>query len=129
MQDRHVNDRWIDFSDSSVQNAVLEWLFRFQEEFLIDSWDVYYTSESSNDLTDAETRRQLDVFVKSNDKNISKIVDDWKNVEVIDELKEFDKKWKIKLLQLSRYMRDVFATQSTRQFVHGFTLLECIMKF
>ncbi len=47
VQDRHVNDRWIDFSDSSMQNAVLEWLFQFQEKFLINALDVYYTSKSS----------------------------------------------------------------------------------
>lgn len=47
VQDRHVNDRWIDFPDSSMQNAVLEWLFQFQEKFLINASDVYYTSKSS----------------------------------------------------------------------------------
>ena len=33
------------------------------------------------------------------------------------------------MLQLSRYMRDVFATQSICRFVHGFILLESIIKF
>jgi hypothetical protein len=128
VQDRHVDGRWTDFSDSPVQNAVLEWLFRFQEEFLTDSRGVYYTSESSKDLTGAEARRQLDVFVKSNDKNILKTKHDWKDVEVIGELRESDKDWKAKLLQLGRYMRDVFATQPTRRFVHGFTLLGSTME-
>ena len=128
VQDRHVDGRWTDFPDPPVQNAVLKWLFRFQEEFLVDSRGVYYTSESSNDLTGAEARRQLDVFVKPNGKNISKIVHDWKDVEVIGELRESDKEWKVKLLQLSRYIRDVFATQPTRRFVHGFTLLGCTME-
>ena len=128
MQDRHVDGRWTDFPDPPVQNAVLEWLFRFQEEFLADSRGVYYTSESSNNLTGAEARRQLDVFVKPNGKNISKTVHDWKDVEVIGELSESHKEWKVKLLQLGRYMRDVFATQPTRRFVHGFTLLGYTME-
>ena len=128
VQNRHVNDRWTDFPDSSIQNAVFEWLFRFQKEFLVDFQGVYYTNENSNDLTGAEVRRQLDVFVKPNGKNISKTVHDWKDVEVIGELREFDKEWKVKLLQLSRYMRDVFATQPTRRFVHGFTFFGCTME-
>ncbi len=56
VQDQHVNNRWINFSDSSMQNAVLEWLFQFQEKFLINASDVYYTSESSKNLTDAEAQ-------------------------------------------------------------------------
>jgi hypothetical protein len=74
VQDRHVDGRWTDFPNPPVQNAVLEWLFRFQEEFLTDAQGVYYTSESSKDLTGAEARRQLDVFVKPSGENISKTV-------------------------------------------------------
>lgn len=47
---------------------------------------------------------------------------------MIGELRESDKEWKVKLLQLGRYMRDVFAIQLTRRFVHGFTLLGSIME-
>lgn len=128
MQDRHVDGKWTDFPDPPVQNAVLEWLLRFQKEFLAASRGLYYTSESSNDLTDAEARRQLDVLIKRNGKNFSKTVHDWRDVEVIGELRESDKEWKVKLLQLGRYMRDVFATQPTRRFVHGFTLLGSTME-
>jgi hypothetical protein len=128
VQDRHVNGRWTDFPNPPVQNAVLEWLFRFQEEYLTASRGVYYTSENSNDLTGAEASRQLDVFVKPNDKNISKIKHHWKNIEVIGELRESNKEWRVKLLQLCTYMRDIFATQPTRRFVHGFTLLGSTME-
>lgn len=128
VQDRHVNDRWTDFPDPPVQNAVLEWIFRFQKEFLAGSQGVYYSSESGNDLIGAEARRQLDIFVKPNGKNISKTVHDWKDFTVIGLLRESDKEWKVKLLQLGTYMRDVFVTQPTRRFVHGFTLLGSTME-
>jgi Fungal protein kinase len=126
VQNRHVDGRWTDFPETPMQNAVIEWLFRFQEEFLVDARGSYCTS--SKDLTGAEARRQLDVFVKPAGENTSMMVHDWKDVEVIGELRESDKDWKAKLLQLSRYMRDVFATQPTRRFVHGFTLLGTTME-
>ena len=88
---QHVNGRWTDFPDPPVQNAVLEWLFRFQEEFLAGAQGVCYMSESSKDLTGAEARRQLDVFVKPNAEKNLKTIHDWKDVEVIGELRESDK--------------------------------------
>lgn len=47
---------------------------------------------------------------------------DWKDVRVIGELKR--SKWPFKkiLLQLARYIRDVWTAQPTRRFIHGFFL-------
>ena len=47
---------------------------------------------------------------------------------MIGKLRESDKEWKAKLLQLGMYMREVFATQPTRRFIHGFTLLGTTME-
>lgn len=47
---------------------------------------------------------------------------------MIGELRESDKEWKIKLLRLGRYMRNVFATEPTCRLVKGFTLLGSIME-
>jgi len=52
VQDQHAGGRWTEFPDPPVQNAVLEWLFRFP------------TLQVSKDLTSAEARRQLDIFIK-----------------------------------------------------------------
>jgi len=49
-------------------------------------------------------------------------VHDWKDVEVIGELTVSDNKKKAKLLQIGRYVRDVFSCQPTRRYVHAFTL-------
>lgn len=84
----------------------MDWVFCFQEEFLADARGVYHTSESSKNLTGAEARRQLDVFVKPKGENIPKAVYNWKDVEVIGELRDSDKDWRAKLLQLDRYERD-----------------------
>lgn len=127
VQHRHVNGRWTDIPDPPVQNALLEWWFAFQKEFLADARGVYYTS-MSKDLTGAEARRQLDIFIKPESDSILKTVHDWEDLEVIGELRESDKEWKVKLLQLGRYMRDAFTIYPTRRFVHGFTLLGFTME-
>lgn len=121
VQGRHADGRWTDFPQSPVQNAVCKWWFNFQDEFLSNERGVYYTS-NTEDLTGAEAKRQIDLFVKPNNKKLSKIVHDWKDVEVIGELKESNKHKKATLLQIARYVRDVFSCQPTRRYVHVFTL-------
>ncbi|KAI9797634.1 MAG: hypothetical protein M1825_005732 [Sarcosagium campestre] len=129
VQDQKAAGRWIRFPESPVQDAVLKWLFRFQEEFLSDARGVYYTSESSGDLTGAEARRQLDIFVKRKSDE-SAAQHDWKDVRVIGEhQKSNSKDFKSLLLQLGRYVRDVFTAQPTRRFIHGFFLSGTTMEF
>ncbi|KAL9130813.1 MAG: hypothetical protein Q9175_006929 [Cornicularia normoerica] len=121
VQDRHVDGRWTDFPQTPVQNDVYEWWFHFQDEFLWKERGVYYTS-TTKDLTGSEAKRQIDLFVKPNNEKLSKVVHDWKDVEVIGELKESNKDKKATLLQIGRYVRDVFSSQPTRRYVHAFTL-------
>jgi len=121
VQDRHVDGRWTDFPQSPVQNTVCKWWFDFQDEFLSSERGVYYTS-TTKDLTGSEAKRQIDLFVKPNNEKLSKVVHDWEDVEVIGELKESDEKKKATLLQIGRYVRDVFSSQPTRRYVHAFTL-------
>ena len=79
-------------------------------------------TESSKDLAGAEARRQVDIFTKRRS-NASGSAHNWKDVEVIGELKTSeDPDFKSLLLQLGRYMRDVFSVQPTRRFIHGFFL-------
>ena len=110
VKSRHVDGRWTDFPDPPVQNAVSEWLFRFQDEFLSDARGVYYTTKKTSELTGAEAPRQLDLFVKRRSE-IASTTHDWKDVHVIGEHKQTKDHLKPLLLQLSRYMRDVFTAQ------------------
>ena len=127
MKSRHIDGRWSDFPSPPEENAVWEWLRRFQEEFLSEAQGIYYKTLSTKDLTGAEARRQLDLFIKQRGDTASAI-HDWKDVQVIGELRVSNKEWMTKLLQLSRYVRDVFFTQPTRRFVHCFTILGMTME-
>ena len=121
VQERHVDGRWTDFPQTPVQNEVFKWWFDFRDEFLSSERGVYYTS-TTRDLIGCEAKRQIDLFVKPSNEKLSKVVHDWKDVEVIGELKESNKDKKATLLQIGRYVRDVFSIQPTRRYVHAFTL-------
>ena len=121
VQERHVDGRWTDFPQTPVQNDVCKWWFDFQDEFLSSERGIYYTS-TTKDLTGCEAKRQVDLFVKPSNEKLSKVFHNWKDVEVIGELKESNKDKKATLLQIGRYVRDVFSVQPTRRYVHAFTL-------
>ncbi|KAL8747174.1 MAG: hypothetical protein Q9190_000914 [Brigantiaea leucoxantha] len=121
VKERHANGRWTDFPKTPVQNKVFKWWFNFQDEFLSSERGIYFTSTTSN-LVGGEARRQMDLFVKPNDEKLSKKMHHWKDVEVIGELKESNKEKKATLLQIGRYVRDVFTAQPTRRFIHAFAL-------
>ena len=124
---RHAKGRWKDFPDPPEQEEVWEWLSGFQKEFLFDTRGAYYTSKNTGALTGAEAKRQLDFFVKRNN-DVASTTHDWKDVHVIGEHKKSQSDFKPLLLQLSRYMRDVFTAQPTRRFVHGFFLHGTMME-
>ena len=122
VQEQQASGTWTYFPDLPTENAVVQWLFRFQDEFLSDTRGIYYTSESTKDLTGGEARRQLDILIKRKS-DVSGTAHNWKDVVVVCELKKSNnKEFKSRLLQLGRYMRDVFTAQPTRRFIHGFSL-------
>lgn len=124
---KHKGGRWTDFPDPPDGNAVWNWLSSLQDEHLSDSPGVFYTTKSTSDLTGGEARRQLDVFTKRRGiGNEGK--HDWKDVRVVGEFKQSDKKFKPLLSQFARYIRDVFTAQPTRRFVHGFFLHNTTME-
>ena len=124
---QYRSGRWTDFPDPPDEDAVWDWLSRFQDEHLSDSCGVLYTTDSTSDLTGGEAQRQLDLFVKRRGIETSG-KHDWKDVCVIGELKR--SKWPLKkiLLQLARYIRDAFTAQPTRRFIHGFVLHDTTME-
>jgi hypothetical protein len=59
---------------------------------------------------------------------LSKVIHDWKDVEVVGELKESNYDKKGTLLQIGRYVREVFSSQPTRRYVHAFSLCSSHME-
>ncbi|KAM4062580.1 kinase [Hirsutella rhossiliensis] len=115
MKDRHVDGKWTDIPDPPVQAEVLDWWFRFHEDFCSEERRRYYSTTSPKDLVGAEAQRQIDLFVKRKNGQPPDAAHDWRDVDVIGELKASNNNKKATLLQLGRYVRDVFSCQPTRR--------------
>lgn len=117
------------FPSVPTESAVWTWIDNFQKYYLNLNTvrGVYYTTKNKKELTGTKAERQLDLFMKSREAP-STGQHDWANVRVIGEHQESTNKRGMKFLQLVRYARDVFVTQPTRLFVHGFLLLGTSME-
>ncbi|KAF2459673.1 hypothetical protein BDY21DRAFT_338901 [Lineolata rhizophorae] len=122
IKDRHVDGVWTDLPNPPVQADVLNWWFQFQDDFLSGERRRYYSTTKPKELIGAESQRQIDLFVKRYNRQPPDIAHDWRDVEVIGELKASNNNKKGTLLQIGRYVRDIFSCQPTRRYVHAFTI-------
>ncbi|TWU74225.1 hypothetical protein ED733_003515 [Metarhizium rileyi] len=129
--------RWTRLPDAATEDEVCGWLLNLQEELLATERAAYFRSNGRQKVG-TEASRQLDLFVKmrrdeasdtkydeESDTKYDEASDtnyDWRHVLVIGELKQSKQKNKSLLLQVSSAIRNVFAFQPTRSFVHAFTL-------
>ncbi len=118
----HIDGRWTDFPDPPIEDDVWDWLSRFQNEVLTNSRNAFYRAEKTSDLTGGEPSRQMDIFFKHRSKPVD-AKHDWRDVLVVGEHKKSGGNFKNDLVQLSGFVREVFAVQPTRLFVHCFFLL------
>ncbi|OJD20317.1 hypothetical protein ACJ73_08347 [Blastomyces percursus] len=128
VKDRRVGGKWVGLRDSPAQKEVHDWLFQVQDDFLSKERRHYYTINLPIELTGGEARRRVDLLVKRKRGNPSDTEHDWRDIEVIGELKASNNRGvKEPLVQLARYARDVFACQPTRRYLHAFTICGLVM--
>ncbi|KKZ65062.1 hypothetical protein EMCG_01302 [[Emmonsia] crescens] len=115
---------WAQFPDPPTQDDVLTWWFRLQEDLLSESRGIYYTTESKADLTGSMAERQVDLLLRTRGGSTSQNKHDWRDILVVGELKKSKNEIRTKatLLQIGRCVREVFAAQPTRRFIHAFTV-------
>ncbi|KAI9779875.1 MAG: hypothetical protein M1816_003322 [Peltula sp. TS41687] len=128
---RYIDGKWADFPDPPLQSCVLDWLFHFQTNFFSHQRGIYYTTHD-RPLPGSQADRQLDLLVKRRNSAAASPVSvsehKWKDVWVIGELKAGHRRDKDFIIQLAAYAREVFASQPTRHFVHGFILHKTSMQ-
>ncbi|KKZ62396.1 hypothetical protein EMCG_03191 [[Emmonsia] crescens] len=122
--DPDSDGNWARFPDPPTQDAVLAWWFRLQADLLSESRGTYYTTASKADLTGSKAERQVDLLLRARGGSTSQKKHDWRDILVVGELKKSKEEIKTKatLLQIGRCVREVFATQPTRRFVHAFAV-------
>ncbi|TFB07258.1 hypothetical protein CCMA1212_001248 [Trichoderma ghanense] len=117
----HYSDgdrRWTQLPKKGTEDDVCKWWLNLQKELLANERTAFFRSSGDNRVG-TEAQRQLDLFVKLKRDGLKH---DWKHVLVVGELKESDKNSKALWLQIGSAVRNVFAAQPTRRFVHAFSL-------
>ncbi|SZF05395.1 unnamed protein product [Blumeria hordei] len=136
---RYVNRRdkvSFQFPAEPTETNVWEWIKAVQAKFI----EPYKPNKTSKDQEPIRLRaqvfqtkgpgqingglapRQIDIFLKSRQLP-ARTPHDWRDVLVIGELTTSPVgKWTDKFLQLSVYMRELFAAQPLRRFAHGFLM-------
>ncbi|KAL7962532.1 serine/threonine-protein kinase Sgk2 [Trichoderma compactum] len=117
--------RWADFPAVANEEAVWGWLCSLEESALADAPYKLHTTKNANQFK--ERKGQMDIFFR---RQSVKEKFDYKDVLVVGEQKKsYDTgRFKADLLQLTRYVRSIFADQPTRRFVHAFTLCSFMME-
>ncbi|KAL7893021.1 serine/threonine-protein kinase Sgk2 [Trichoderma sp. SZMC 28014] len=110
--------RWTQLPDAATEDQVCRWLLKLQDELLATERAAYFRGNKVG----TETSRQLDLFVKMRRNEAADAKHNWEHVLVVGELKQSDQKNKSLWLQVGSAVRNVFAFQPTRSFVHAFTL-------
>ncbi|KAI1271450.1 serine/threonine-protein kinase Sgk2 [Xylaria sp. FL0933] len=126
---RYSNNRWTLLSNAPSGDDITDWWLGMQTELLPDRRLAYYTSTQQNRVG-PKTSRQLDLFVKER-RGVAGADEkhDWKDVLVVGEFKKSAADGlKSILLQVASAVRNVFAAQPMRRFVHGFTLSGTMME-
>ena len=102
---------------------IWDWLDDFQKRYLVDAPRLYHRAKSKKDIKGALGERQLDIILKDRTASLTES-HHAKDFRVIGELTKTKKSgcWKAKFTQLAIYVRDAFAAQPTRWFVHGFLM-------
>ncbi|KAM4063600.1 kinase [Hirsutella rhossiliensis] len=127
MMAAHDGKEWTDFPSNPDENPVWAWLCALEERFLIDAPHKLYTTRTANQFK--ERKGQMDLFFQMPDREANSTFT-YKDVLVVGEQKKsYDtSRFKADILQLTRYVRGVFADQPTRRFVHAFSLCSSKME-
>ncbi|EDN05787.1 predicted protein [Histoplasma mississippiense (nom. inval.)] len=118
---------WAQFPDPPTQDDVLAWWFRLQEDLLSESRGTYYTTgeQSGSYRFECGTGKSTSLLRASGSEpprgNPHELE---RHPSLLAELKKPKEKIETKttLLQMSRCVREVFAAQPTRRFVHAFAV-------
>jgi len=123
MNPRVVGGRWTGYPERPSQDAFLDWLFGLQSQFIANRRSTYHASPDLP-LAGSECKRKPDIFLAHFDASKDERHHNWAEVQVIGELKQS----KIRGMDTAELLKfcgnacELFASQPTRRFLHGFII-------
>jgi serine/threonine protein kinase len=123
-----VDGRWTEYPQHPAQDAFYDWFWEFQSNYLQGGRSTF-TASADKALPGSDCKRKPDIFlVRSGSSNHDKKYG-WADVRVIGELKKSTyKSFTTELIEFSGLAREVFASQPTRRFLHGFFIRGSMMQ-
>jgi hypothetical protein len=124
-----IEGRWTDYPNPPSQDAFLKWFWGFQSKFLLGGRGTYYSSPGLP-LSGSDCRRKPDLFLALSGTTKYDGRYGWQEVRVIGELKQSDipgKRLK-EFKDFCGHAREVFTSQPTRLFLHGFVIRGSVME-
>ena len=123
MNPRVVGGRWTEYPERPSQDVLLNWLFGLQNQFITNRRSTYHASPDLP-LAGSECKRKPDIFLAHFDTTNDERHHSWAEVQVIGELKQSKIRGMetAELLKFCGNAREVFASQPTRRFLHGFII-------
>ena len=124
-----VNGRWIDYPTVPTEPAVLEFVMNFQSRFF-QGRGTFPRASPRMPLGGSDCKRRPDIFLIPSGTVENDGRYNWVDVRVIGELKqgEVPKKRTDEVIEFCGHAREVFASQPTRRFLHGFFIRGSMMQ-
>ncbi|KAH0562856.1 hypothetical protein GP486_002529 [Trichoglossum hirsutum] len=117
-----TNGLWTGYPNPPSQSAFFKWFWKLQSTYLSGGRSMYYTSHNRS-LAGSSCDRQPDLFVAPSGTITKGGKYNWMDVRVIGELKEsVSKNYPDELAKFCGHAREVFTSQPTRLFLHGFII-------
>ena len=120
LMSHHDGSQWANFPADPWERQVWDWLTALEKAALPDARYKLHSTRTSSEFK--ERKGQMDIFFQKPKPGRREVK--YKHILVVGEHKRSEKSadFKACLLQLSRYVRDIFADQPMRRFVHAFTI-------
>ena len=119
----HNGKKWSDFPADSWEKPVWEWLIGLEKDAMAGASYKLHSMRTADEF--AERKGQMDILFRKSER-----ANDYRDVLVVGEHKKSHNTREVNavILQLTRYVRGIFADQPLRRFVHAFTLCGTTME-
>ncbi|KAL9098225.1 MAG: hypothetical protein Q9163_006079 [Psora crenata] len=124
-----INGRWTGYPDPPSESAFYTWFWKFQSTHFRGTRGMYYSSPTIP-LSGSDCKRKPDLFLALSGTTKRDGKYNWRDVRVIGELKQSvnEGDYREEFAKFCGHAREVFTSQPTRHFLHGFFIRGSILE-